>query len=149
MNLLINQKEKPSKEVLQNLKKVESILKIYQKKLFNGAEIIITSGWRSWAYHKKIYDDINKENKKYGRPLVEIPKESLHLKGLAADFVVKGFSIAELFRLMDLIHFGGVERTNGNWQHIDLRGSISRFTPQGIKLSSHYDVLRHEAVFKK
>jgi hypothetical protein len=73
---------------------------------------------------------------------------SYHLKGLAADFVVKGFTIGQLYRLMDLHHFGGVEDTQGNWQHIDLRPSICRFRTDNKILAPHYSVKSHDRIFK-
>ena len=139
----IKSTDKPSQEVLDNIKRVAYVLSIYKHKLFNGQPITITSGYRSLQDHLRIYKEKGITDKS------KIPMGSYHLKGLAADFVVKGFTIAELYLLMDLYHFGGVERTNGNWQHIDLRNKICRFTPNGTIITSHYNLHKHNLIFRK
>jgi len=137
----------PTLLILKNIKKVADILSIYKHKVFNGQPITITSGWRSLAHHKAIYAEINAKRAKLKQAPLPVPLKSWHLSGLAVDFVVKGFSIPQLFTLMDSVHFGGVERTDGNWQHIDLRNTICRFLGNGTVINSHYDLVKHNKVF--
>lgn len=138
----ISDKDKPSQEILDNIKRVAYVLSIYKHKLFNGQPITITSGYRSLQHHLEIYKQKGITDKS------KIPMGSYHLKGLAADFVVKGFTIPQLYRMLDLTHFGGVEDTQGNWIHIDLRGKICRFRPNNKILVPHYSVESHDRIFK-
>lgn len=131
----------PTLEQLKNIKKTADVLSIYKHKLFGGAAVTVTCGFRSMAHHLKIYAEKGITDKS------KIPMKSYHLSGLAVDFVVKGFTIPQLFKLMDINHFGGVERTDGNWQHIDLRNSICRFATSGTTLQPHYDLYQHNKVF--
>jgi len=128
--LLRNQTELPSLEVLQNLVKIAGILQIYRTKVFK-LPITINSGWRSESYNKKIG----------GAP------DSYHVKGMAIDFIATGYTPPMVYDLMDRIHFGGVENAP-SWTHIDIRNSILRFNPQNIVLASHYSVAEHEKVFR-
>jgi hypothetical protein len=125
--------EKPELWVMRNLLYVASILEIYRKEVFKNNPITITSAWRSENYNKEIGG----------------AKNSHHLKGLAIDFKPHNGTIQQGYDLLDKIHFGGLERTNGDWIHIDLRGSISRFDNRNKVLQSHYDVLLHEKIFNK
>jgi len=134
--------DKPSQEILDNIKRVAYVLSVYKHKLFNGQPVTITSGYRSLQDHLRIYKQKGITDKS------KIPMGSYHLKGLAADFVVKGFTIGQLYRLMDIHHFGGVEDTQGNWQHIDLRGKICRFRFNNRILTPHYNVEAHDRIFK-
>jgi hypothetical protein len=47
--------------------------------------ILIESGYRCGAYHEAIYQGINQQRLRAGRPTVEVPKSSAHLMGLGAD----------------------------------------------------------------
>ena len=138
----ISDKDKPSQEILDNIKRVAYVLSIYKHKLFNGQPITVTSGYRSPEHQIEVYRQKGITNKS------EIPMGSYHLKGLAVDFVVKGFTISQLYRLMDIHHFGGVEDTQGNWQHIDLRGKLCRFRSDNKILAPHYSVESHDRIFK-
>ena len=134
---------KPNIEILKNIKNVADILSIYKHKLFNGNPVTITSGYRSPKHQIEIY-----KQKGITDP-GKIPMGSYHLKGLAADFTVKDFSIGQLYRLMDIHHFGGVEDTQGNWQHIDLRGYNCRFRANNKILVPHYNTISHDKIFRK
>lgn len=131
----------PTLEQLNNIKKTADVLSIYKHKVFEGKKITVTCGFRSMAHHLKIYAEKGITDKS------KIPMKSYHLSGLAVDFVVEGFTVSQLFRLMDVAHFGGVERTDGNWQHIDLRNSICRFTTAGVILQPHYNMSQHNRIF--
>ena len=132
----------PSLEDLKNIASIARVLKIYKEKLFDNKPVIITSGFRALAHHIRIYEQKGITDKK------KIPMGSYHLTGRAVDFQVKGMTIAEVYRLMDIYHFGGVEKTNSTWVHIDNRGKICRFTPQNKILAHHYNNELHEKIFK-
>lgn len=124
--------------ILNNLQRIASVLNIYRSKLFNNKPITITSGYRSVEYTKKLIEKGTKTT-----------TNSYHCKGLALDFFVKDFTILEIYSLMDLIHFGGVEKTNSDWVHIDLRGSKLRFDNHNNILDCHYNEAKHNIVFGK
>lgn len=133
----------PPLEHLQNIKKIATVLSVYKHKAFGGASITITSGYRSMAHHLQVYKELGIIDKS------KIPMGSYHLKGLAADFTVKGFTNKQVYELMDSIHFGGVEfPDNQNRIHIDLRGSICRFIgATGRIVAHHYNLEAHNKVF--
>lgn len=110
--LLVNQKELPDLQILENLFKVAVILENYRNKCFKNSQIKITSGWRSEKY--------NSSMKPKGA------KNSLHCKGLALDFVVNGYSPEQIQKVLDPIHKGGLEFAK-DWTHIDIRGENIRF----------------------
>ena len=95
------------------------------------------------AHHLRVYKELGITDTK------KIPVGSYHLKGLAADFTVKGFSNKQVYEKMDLIHFGGVEfPDNQNRIHIDLRGSICRFIgATGRIVAHHYNTDLHNKIF--
>lgn len=107
--LLVNQTDKPTLEVLKNLLKIALVLQGYRDNLFKSP-VTITSGWRSQAYNRKIG----------GAGM------SFHTRGMALDFIVKGFSSAQVQKILDNVHKGGLEYANG-WTHIDIRGNTVRF----------------------
>jgi len=130
--LLINQTEKPSIEILHNLKKVAQFLEVYREKIFKNQPIKITSGWRSPEYNKKIGGAEN----------------SMHCKGLAVDFLAPaGFTVRRCYELLDIAHQGGLERAN-TWVHIDLRPTVIRFDNNNKILASHFDINIHDKLFK-
>lgn len=135
VEFLINQTDKPTLVILKNIANVAQILRIYKHCIFNGAAITITSGWRSHRY--------NANMKPPGA------KNSLHISGLAADFTVHNVHPNKVYEILNKYHFGGLERTDGNWTHIDLRNTILRFTPNGTVLASTYSVKDHETLFIK
>lgn len=108
--LLIHQTEIPSYQVLLNLYLTADRLQTYRNIYFN-APITITSGWRGKNYNKSIGGATN----------------SYHIKGMALDFLVEGFSPSQVQGILDPIHYGGMELASG-WTHIDTRpGQLIRF----------------------
>ncbi len=116
--LLKNQKEIPSIEVLNNLLTLANALYNFKIRLFQGRPIIITSGWRSVNYNRSIGGAIN----------------SYHVKGMALDFVVEGFSVEKVNKLLNPLWNGGIECSTKehpmNWIHLDM-GSRRRFDKKG------------------
>jgi len=112
--LLVNQIEIPSLEVLNNLLKVATILQSYRNNIFEESPITITSGWRSPNYNKKIGGALN----------------SYHLPGMAIDFVVNSFSPRQVQLLLNPVHKGGLEFAP-TWTHIDIRKENIRFDNKG------------------
>lgn len=137
----ISDKDKPSQEILDNIKRVAYVLSIYKHKLFNGQPITITSGYRSPQHQIEVYRQKGITDKS------KIPMGSYHLKGLAADFIVKGFTPAQIYRILDIRHWGGLELAP-TWTHLDLRGKLIRFNDNNKILAHHYNVIEHDKVFK-
>jgi hypothetical protein len=75
-----------------------------------GRPVTITSGYRSPSHNAAVG----------GAP------NSQHVLGTAADFVVQGVSPAEVFRLLDPTHPGGLGRYS-NFTHIDVRATRARW----------------------
>lgn len=132
----------PTLEQLKNIANIARVLKIYKEKLFDNKPVIVTCGFRSMAHHLRIYAEkgITDKNK--------IPMGSYHLSGKAVDFQVRGMTIAEVYRLMDIYHFGGVEKTDSTWVHIDNRGKICRFNSGNKVIAHHYNNEKHDIIFK-
>jgi len=130
IELLINQKELPGLDVLENLLAVAKVLEIYKEKLFYNLPITITSGWRSQTYNEKIGG----------------AKDSQHILGKALDFTIKGFSSQRIYDLLDKVHFGGLELAP-TWTHMDIRGKVERFDNNNKILASHYDLYNHNVIF--
>lgn len=110
--LLKNQTELPSLAVLNSLYKIAVILQKYRDTIFGHAPITITSGWRSESYNKKIGG----------------AKNSYHVKGMALDFVVTGFTPQQVQKLLDPVFIGGMEYAP-TWTHLDTRPFKARFKP--------------------
>lgn len=108
--VLRNQTEIPSLEVLNNLLSITKVLQRYRASLFNNKSITITSGWRSLNYNQKTPG---------------ASPRSYHIKGLALDFKVAGLTPLEVQRKLDFVHNGGLEFAP-TWTHIDL-GTKRRF----------------------
>jgi len=106
----------PTPDVLENLRKLTSNLETIRKH-FGNVPIKINSGWRSPAYNKTIPN---------------AAKNSMHVKGKAADFVIKGFTpvqiAAELEKLIAAkkISQGGIG-VYPNFVHYDIRGKKARW----------------------
>lgn len=128
--LLVNQKDLPSLEVLNNLLSVARVLEVYREKVFNNSTITITSGWRSPTYNKKIGGASN----------------SYHCKGMAIDFIVANYTPQNVQDKLDIIHFGGLEFAS-TWTHIDIRDSICRFNENNTIRQSHYNMYQHTQIF--
>lgn len=132
----------PDLQTLKYISYIAGVLKVYKEKLFDNKPVIVTSGYRSMAHHLRIYAEKGITDKS------KIPMGSYHLTGKAVDFIVKGMTIAEVYRLMDLYHFGGVEKTGSTWVHIDNRGKICRFDQKSKVIAHHYNHELHEKIFK-
>lgn len=133
----------PPLEHLKNLVGIATVLSVYKHKVFNGAIVRITSGYRSMAHHLRVYKELGITD------LKKIPMGSYHLKGLAADFTVDGYTKKQVYDLMNIYHFGGVEYPdNQNRTHIDNRGKIERFqVSTGKSMPSKYDLYQHNRIF--
>lgn len=112
--LLTRQTEIPSFDVLKNLFKIALIIQGYRDNIFKGSPITITSGWRSPFYNKKIG----------GAP------NSYHIRGMALDFIVKGYSPDTVQKSLNTVHKGGLEFAP-TWTHIDIREKVIRFNHKG------------------
>lgn len=141
----------PTLEELHNSKKIMDTASIYKHKVFGGASMTVTSGGRAWAHHLRIYKELNaaRAKKKPALPPLPIPKASWHLKFLAVDATVKGFTNKQVYEKLDAVHFGGVEFPDDqNRIHFDLRGSICRFVgATGRVVAHHYNEILHNKVF--
>jgi zinc D-Ala-D-Ala carboxypeptidase len=112
--LLINQTEMPLYSVLKNLFKIAIVLQNYRNLLLDNSPIIITSGWRSEKYNKKIGG----------------AKNSYHIQGMALDFVCTKLKPEEVQKILNPIHKGGMEFAP-TWTHIDIRNERTRFDSKG------------------
>jgi hypothetical protein len=105
----------PTPDVLENLRKLTRNLEVIREH-FGNVPITINSGWRSPAHNAKIGG----------------VKNSQHVKGKAADFVIKGFTpnqiAAELENLIAAkkISQGGIG-VYPNFVHYDIRGKKARW----------------------
>ncbi len=112
--LLINQTEVPSLAVITNLFKTACLLQKYRDLILEKSPIIITSGWRSEKYNKKIGGAAN----------------SYHIQGMALDFVCTNLSPQEVQKRLNPVHYGGLEFAP-TWTHIDIRKERVRFDIKG------------------
>jgi len=105
----------PTPDVLENLRKLTRNLEVIREH-FGNVPIKINSGWRSPAHNAKIGG----------------VKNSQHVKGKAADIVIKGFTprqiAAELEKLIEAkkISQGGIG-VYPNFLHYDIRGKKARW----------------------
>lgn len=105
----------PTPDVLENLRKLTRNLEVIREH-FGNVPIKINSGWRSQAHNAKIGG----------------VKNSQHVKGKAADIVIKGFTprqiAAELEKLIAAkkISQGGIG-VYPNFLHYDIRGKKARW----------------------
>lgn len=105
----------PTPDVLENLRKLAKNLEVIRAH-FGNVPIKINSGWRSPAHNAKIGG----------------VKNSQHVKGKAADIVIKGYTprqiAAELEKLIEAkkISQGGIG-VYPNFLHYDIRGKKARW----------------------
>lgn len=105
---LVNEFMVPKDEIVANLKKVAEILEHFRKTRWNNAAVIITSGYRNPMHNAAVGGKRN----------------SYHMKGMAADFVVKGWTPSMVQgSLSDWT--GGLEYAP-TWVHLDI-GPRRRF----------------------
>ncbi len=106
----------PTPDVLENLRKLARNLEVIRAH-FGNVPIKINSGWRSPAYNKTIPNAAT---------------NSQHVKGKAADIVIKGFTprqiASELEKLIEAkkISQGGIG-VYPNFLHYDIRGKKARW----------------------
>lgn len=108
--VLVRQLEWPELTVLENLLKVTQVIQKYRNTVFKNHPVRITSGWRSAKYNKRIGG----------------AQRSYHVKGMALDFQVSGFTPAEVQEILNPMHKGGLEFAQA-WTHIDIRPYDIRF----------------------
>jgi uncharacterized protein YcbK (DUF882 family) len=101
-------------DVIENLKEVAKNLEIIRANL--RAPIRINSGYRSPAHNKRIGGATN----------------SFHVKGLAADIVVDGYTPEEVFATLEILMRSGKIKKGGlkryrTFVHYDIRGVIKRW----------------------
>ncbi len=101
--VLKNQTDKPTLKILQNLAEVIKILQKYRNTIFKSSPIIITSGWRSAQYNKKIGG----------------ASRSYHLSGMALDFYIPSIPVKTVNQLIKNYHTGGKGYGTG-FSHIDI-----------------------------
>lgn len=96
----------PSYEILENIKSMTNVLQVYRDAICKP--IVITSSLRT------------KEEQEYLKKNCYKPSNtSLHLEGLAMDFVVIGADLKYVQSFLDKVHFGEVEFGH-NYTHISL-----------------------------
>jgi hypothetical protein len=100
----------PPEEVINRIKEVCKVLDDYRRR--SGKPIIITSGYRSPKVNK----------------LIGGAKNSQHVLGEAADFIVPGVSVAEVVKQIREfgIKFDQLIDEFGEWIHISYRASGNR-----------------------
>ena len=101
-------------DVIENLKELAYNLQVIRDTI--KAPIRINSGYRSPSHNKRIGGAVN----------------SFHVKGMAADIVVDGYSPEEVFATLEIlmrsgkIKKGGLKKYN-TFVHYDIRGVIKRW----------------------
>ena len=99
----------PSKQVLENLKTSANVLQNYRNKV--GKPITITSSWRTPTEQKALinaYKEKKAQNKSAGRP----SETSLHMEGLALDFIVDGVKPLSVYEHFDKTLMGELEKSS-------------------------------------
>lgn len=134
--LLVSQTVSPTLLIANNLKSVATVLQCYRNTIFENRPIVITSGWRSPDYNKIL------RNRGY-----KSANRSQHCLGTALDFNVNGLNCNVVYDMLDKVHFGGVEKTGGNWNHIDNRGKNIRFNSKNKIIPDHYNKAEHYKIF--
>ena len=94
----------------QNIKNLAKRLEFIKSEYFEGATIVITSGWRSMRVNKLVG----------GKP------KSYHLLGMAADIVVGGKSPKAVQSTLDPLWQGGLGYGK-TFTHLDTRHIKARF----------------------
>lgn len=107
--------------IMLNLTELAQALEKVRTKLGNRP-LRITSGYRTLKRHLEIYRQMGITDRR------KIPMGSLHLQGLAADFMVEGMPSSEARKLLDPWWDGGMEYGTPH-VHLDL-GSKRRFYPK-------------------
>jgi len=102
------------KEVIENLKELAENLEVLRLHL--GHSIYISSGYRSLVHNAKIGG----------------AKNSMHIKGLAADIKVSGFNPLAVFNAIESLIESGKMKEGGlglyrSWVHYDIRGTKARW----------------------
>ena len=83
-----------------------------------GKPVIVNSGYRSYLYNKKIYEDKNQK-----------PTNSRHISGQAADIRVAGMSGLEISKIALKVYGPNIGVGVANsYAHIDVRGTYARWT---------------------
>jgi uncharacterized protein YcbK (DUF882 family) len=101
-------------DVIENLKEVANNLEIIRSNL--KSPIRINSGYRSPSHNKRIGGATN----------------SFHVKGMAADIVVDGYTPEEVFATLEILMRSGKIKKGGlkryrTFVHYDIRGVIKRW----------------------
>jgi uncharacterized protein YcbK (DUF882 family) len=101
-------------EVYQNLIQLAKNLQILRDNV--GKSITINSGYRSPVYNKKIGG----------------ASQSQHMRGTAADIVIKGMTPAQVANTIETLIMSGKMQQGGlgrypNFTHYDIRGTKSRW----------------------
>lgn len=107
--------------LINNLRSVADALE-WARELHKNRPVIITSGYRCWNHHVEIYKKAL--GKKFN--INKVPRNSYHLSGKAADFVVKGVAPSVTQEILKDWN-GGLELAP-TWTHLDL-GNKRRFRP--------------------
>lgn len=94
--------------VLQNLKLLAQRLQVIRD--FYGKPMTITSGYRTPAHNRAVGGSRN----------------SYHLKGMAADFVIQGISPAQVQK--DFRNWSGGLGLGTTFTHVDIRSRKARWT---------------------
>jgi len=101
-------------DVIENLKELASNLQVIRDTI--KAPIRINSGYRSPAHNKRIGGATN----------------SFHVKGIAADIVIDGYTPEEVFATLEILMRSGKIKKGGlkkyrTFVHYDTRGVIKRW----------------------